>query len=89
MRVYQWINGAWDQMGADIDGEAAYDTSGFSMALSDDGLKVAIGAPLTTGRPNAGHLRIYEWSGGVVLGADSTASAHDQLGRSIAMNRMD
>ena len=32
VRVYQWINGAWDQMGADIDGEAAYDTSGFSMA---------------------------------------------------------
>ena len=37
---------AWTQIGADIDGEAADDESGFSVSLSADGSIVAIGAAL-------------------------------------------
>ena len=50
------------QLGADIDGEAANDLSGWSVSLSSDGSTVAIGA---TGDPvnaanSSGHVRIYE-----------------------------
>ena len=34
----------WQQVGSDIDGEAAHDWSGYSVSLSDDGSIVAIGA---------------------------------------------
>jgi hypothetical protein len=37
-----------NQQGADIDGEAANDQSGWSVSLSSDGTTVAIGAPLVT-----------------------------------------
>ena len=35
------------QLGSDIDGEAANDQSGYSVSLSSDGTRVAIGAPTT------------------------------------------
>lgn len=55
------------QIGADIDGEAANDRSGYSVSLSDDGTRVAIGAiyndaGLGLGL-NAGHVRVYQWNG--------------------------
>jgi hypothetical protein len=48
------------QWGLDIDGEAASDDSSWSVALSVDGLTVAIGAPRNDGAAsNAGHVRIH------------------------------
>lgn len=53
------------QIGADIDGEAANDFSGWSVSLSTDGTRVAIGATQNDGTgSDAGHVRIYEYSGG-------------------------
>ena len=53
--VWHWT---WTQVGADIDGEAAGDHSGFSVSMSSDGTRVAIGAygttALATRRPRAG-----------------------------------
>ena len=44
MRVYKWDGiGSWNQLGSDIDGEAAGDNSGASVSLSSDGTIVAIG----------------------------------------------
>ena len=45
VRVYSYYN-SWSQVGADIDGEAAGDQSGYSVSLSSDGTIVAIGAPV-------------------------------------------
>jgi len=45
VRVYQWSGSAWTQLGTDIDGEAADDRSGYSVSLSSDGNRLAIGAP--------------------------------------------
>ena len=57
------ITSAWEQQGADIDGEAAGDNSGNSVSLSSDGTDVAIGALITTGNgDNSGHVRIYAWN---------------------------
>ena len=47
-----------NQLGADIDGEAANDSSGESVSLSSDGSRVAIGAPGNDGN-DSGHVRIY------------------------------
>ena len=43
-RLYEWDGTSWVQLGADIDGEAAGDQSGYSVSLSADGSRVAIGA---------------------------------------------
>jgi len=51
----------WIQQGADIDGEAAYDRSGSSVSLSDDGLTMAIGASDNFGTiGSAGHVRVFQ-----------------------------
>jgi len=64
VRVYQWAGSAWTQLGADIDGEAAWDNSGSSVSLSSDGNHLAIGAPLADGNELAsGQVRVYHWSG--------------------------
>ena len=49
VRVYKLISGVWMQQGADIDGEASGDQSGYSVSISADGLTVAIGAPYNHG----------------------------------------
>ena len=53
----------WTQMGADIDGEASVDWSGFSVSLSSDGHTVAIGAVRNDGNGfDSGHVRIFQWT---------------------------
>ena len=59
VRVYQWSGAAWVQLGADLDGQAGGDQAGASVALSEDGTRVAIGA---TGA-GAGTVRVFQWSG--------------------------
>ncbi len=50
----------WNRLGADIDGEAASDQSGYSVSLSADGTIVAIGANGNSGNgSNSGHVRVY------------------------------
>ncbi|MCH2133869.1 MAG: Ig-like domain-containing protein, partial [Phycisphaerales bacterium] len=62
-RIYRWHAGTatWVQLGVDIDGEAPYDYSGFSVSLSADGNTVAIGTPYNDGvnGQDSGHTRIY------------------------------
>jgi hypothetical protein len=50
----------WNQKGDDIDGEAAYDNSGYSVNLSADGNIVAIGAYGNDGNgTSSGHTRVF------------------------------
>jgi hypothetical protein len=64
VRVLQWSGTDWDQLGTDIDGEAAGDFSGESISLSADGNRLAIGATMNDGgAQDAGHVRVYQWSG--------------------------
>ena len=78
VRIYAWnsATSAWEQQGADIDGEAAGDQSGYSVSLSSDGTTVAIGASRNDGNgSNSGHVRIYAWN--------SATSAWEQQGADI------
>ena len=61
VRVYKNLAGTWTQIGADINGEAYDDFSGYSVSLSADGNKVAIGAPYNDGNGlDSGQVRIYQ-----------------------------
>jgi hypothetical protein len=52
----------WRRLGQDIDGEAVYDFSGYSVRLSTDGTIVAIGTPDNDGNGNSsGHVRVYKY----------------------------
>ena len=63
VRIYRWTGSAWQQLGADIDGEATGDRSGTSVAMSSDGSRIAIGADLNDGTDtSAGHVRVYDWT---------------------------
>ena len=58
--------GAWAQLGADIDGEAAGDYSGWSVSLSADGSTLAVGARFNDGNgSDAGHTRVYAYDVGM------------------------
>ena len=90
MRVYQYSGSSWSQLGADIDGEAAGDYSGYSVSLSSDGTIVAIGAPDNDGNgSNSGHVRVYEYSSSSwsQLGADIDGEASDDYsGSSVSLS---
>ena len=82
VRVYEWndVTSGWLQVGADINGEAANDHSGFSVSLSGGGTRVAIGTHnFYLGM--TGHVRVYEWndvtSGWLQVGADIDGEAVD------------
>ena len=90
VRVYEYASGTWSQLGADIDGEAADDQSGWSVSLSDDGTIVAIGAPQNDGNgTDAGHVRVYEYVSGSwsQLGADIDGeAAGDWSGQPVSLS---
>jgi hypothetical protein len=91
-RIYTWDEGSWVQLGGDIDGGAAGDQFGYSVALSDDdlnGLTVIIGAPGKDIDSDSGQARIYTWDEGswVQLGGDiDGGAAGDQFGYSVALS---
>ncbi|MCB1098707.1 MAG: hypothetical protein KDN22_24255 [Verrucomicrobiae bacterium] len=55
----------WAQLGADIDGEEAFDGSGNAVAISADGSIVAVGAPGGGSGTARGHVKVYRVDGGV------------------------
>ena len=95
VRIFQWIEStsSWTQLGADIDGEASGDWSGYSVSLSSDGKVVAIGAPSNDGiaSTNAGHVRIFQWTESISawtqVGADIDGeSSDDYSGQSVSLS---
>ena len=100
VRVYEYINGNWLQIGEDIDGEGGDDESGYSVSLSSDGSIVAIGAYKNDGNgtTNSGHVRVFEklvdsvtqeayWQ---QIGEDIDGeAANDQSGYSVSLSSDD
>jgi len=88
VRVYHWNGTAWIQKGIDIDGEAAYDNSGWSVSMPDSNT-LAIGARYNDGNGiSAGHVRVYNWDGTVWVqkGIDIDGNAAgDDFGISVSM----
>ena len=86
VKVYNYTNNDWHQVGSDIDGEYAYDYSGISVSLSGDGAIVAIGAWGNNG--NSGHVRVYKYIDGAwsQLGSDIDGETGALLGQNIALS---
>ena len=96
VRVYTRDNfdDAWVQKGVDIDGEAAQDYSGWSIALSDDGDRLVIGAVFNDDgvNENTGHVRVYDWNSAtsrwVQVGEDiEGGAAGDFFGFSVSLSK--
>ncbi|MCB9256793.1 MAG: T9SS type A sorting domain-containing protein [Chitinophagales bacterium] len=63
VRVYRWFNNSWVQKGQDIDGENAFDGSGFAVSMPDSNT-VAIGSINNSDNGlNSGHVRVFSWNG--------------------------
>ena len=91
--VWEFSGDSWVRMGAPIVGEATGDYSGASVSLSQDGSRVAIGAPENRGDgaigADKGHVRVYRWSGQAwtKLGNDIDGlNREDANGRSVSLN---
>lgn len=90
VKVCQWNTVHWQQLGGDIDGEAPYDRSGWSVSLSGDGTVVAIGAVYNDGNgEDSGHVKVWRWNAveWQQLGGDiDGGAAGDTLGYSVSLS---
>ncbi len=88
VRIFEYSDGTWTKLGNDIEGEDTADNSGWSVSLSADGSRVAIGAPNNEGvnGTRSGHVRIFEYSdmdkNWTQLGSDIDGeAAYDCMGK--------
>ena len=90
VRVFDWNGTSWNQVGVDINGEAAGDESGEAVAISGDGSRIVIGSLKNAAvGVDGGHARVYEWDGANwnQLGVDLDAEgAGDQFGVSVSIS---
>jgi hypothetical protein len=91
VRIYKY-NGQgnpWIKLGSDIDGEAAFDQSGVSVALNATGDIVVIGSPLNDGGgANAGHVRVFKFDGSNwnLIGSEINSELDSRFGTWVAIN---
>ena len=90
VHIYQWILSTWQPLGSTLDGAGARDEFGKSVALSDDGTILAVGAWLNdAGGTDAGHVRVFAWTGTDwnQRGNDlNGSSANDNFGGSVSLS---
>ncbi|MEN8137236.1 MAG: T9SS type A sorting domain-containing protein [Bacteroidota bacterium] len=61
VRIYEFIDNAWAQVGDDIKGEAASDNFGYSVSISSDESVLAVSASRNDGNgTDAGNVRIFK-----------------------------
>ena len=63
-RVFSYDGTNWNQMGNDLNGEAAFDLYGISSAMNASGTVIGIGSYFNDGNGSAaGHARVFQWDG--------------------------
>ena len=63
VHVFQWTSHTWQPLGSTLDGVEAGDQFGNSLALSDDGTILAVGAFLNGPIFGVGQVRVFAWTG--------------------------
>lgn len=100
VRVFSWSGAYWSQVGDDIRGEAAGELAGYSVAMSADGQRVAVGAPYAVVRPygfpnytpqRSGAARVYDLVGANWVMAGATMGSlpggmSSRSGHSVALS---
>jgi hypothetical protein len=90
VRIYQWSGTSWEQLGADIEGEADGDNSGRSISLSADGNRLAIGASHnSTNAERSGQVRIFQWTGSAWMQLGSNINSYliyDYFGKHVSLS---
>jgi len=88
VRVYNLVDGSWTQIGEDLNGGVGGDLFGSSVALSEDGTRLAVGARQYC-NDDAGYVRVFELINGawVQLGQDLVGDeGRDTFGRGVAIS---
>ena len=89
VRVYEYSDSSWSQLGSDIDGEAAGDKFGSSVAMSENGNRIIVGSQLNDGGgSNSGHARVFDWNGSAwtQVGSDIDGASADDKVRSVTIS---
>ena len=93
VRVYEYANGSWDQIGGDIVGSTAEEVFGYAMDISGKGLSVAVGAYVRSvgGVSGAGTVSVFslppDGTTWVPVGQLVTGGASQQrFGRSVSIS---
>jgi hypothetical protein len=81
---------SWIQLGEDIEGQSNFESSGYTISMSDDGKTLALGAPYNDEVvEDGGKARVYHWeaSSWMQKGNDiSGLTAFDELGYSVSLS---
>jgi len=89
VRVYKFVSPNWQQLGSNINGEAAEDQSGMALSLSTNGFILAIASLYNDGGgSNSGSVRVYEYvsSTWTKIGGDIDGeAANDYAGQSVSL----
>lgn len=79
VKVYENSDGAWTQIGQDMNGLGEADISGTGLSLSSDGSIVAIGAPAFNSDNNEGYVVVYEYISGSWMQAGEVIYGEEML----------
>ncbi|MDC1485253.1 hypothetical protein N8230_06980 [Gammaproteobacteria bacterium] len=70
VRVFEYSNNSWSQIGEDIEGASLTDGFGESVSISDDGTVLVVGSPRisatdtnATGGQDIGQVSVHRWNG--------------------------
>ncbi len=91
VRIFNYKDDKWTQIGSNIDGDTDGDFLGESLSLSNDGKEIAIGAPIADSNSlnNNGYLKIFELdsiSPRISGVSSSTSNGSYKTGDSITIN---
>lgn len=90
VRMFRWNGSIWGALGSAIVGQDAEANFGFTLALSDDGAILAVGAPNYNGvASDTGRVRVFEWTGldWIQRGNNLDGSSfRDKLGDAVALS---
>ena len=89
VRIFDWTGNQWTKVGPDLVGMTTHRCFGWSVTLSSDGSRVAIGTPnFDELSQQAGHVGIYDWTGSQwrKTGSELVGQAGNLFGEYIAMS---
>jgi FG-GAP repeat len=92
VRIFSWnpTKNKWSQLGNKLEGLSVTDQFGYSLAMSADGLRVAIGSRFNDGSAeNSGNVRVFDYVGDswIPVGQDIQGEAGgDQSGHSVSLS---